>query len=339
MKISRPPTTYPTTYHLPPTNCLSSVARCPLPIAYCLFPIAYFLFLTTSCNEKKMDADEIAQIGITTCQRQPQFLPATGLDPKRAAFSTSEKRMKGIVLLQFPANTADTAGRKTWQHPSWSVYGYMGPITTDENGNIYTAPIPVINELDNAQEKQNTIYKVGSKTGEMMPFVNLTMPANSNDENIFGLLGLYYDCHAQLLYAASVAGSTRDKEAGIIYAVDPQTGKIIDQLNGKDAIGLCVGGITGEKRLYFGSARTPDIYSIELTKAGKFTGSPRKEFSLDLLGPRGDDKARRIRFEKNGQLIVFGVEFNYNLTAPTERQETVYHFRYDEEEKKWLKVE
>ena len=326
MKVSRPTTNYP----LPTTNCL--------PIAHCLLPIVYCLFLLASCKEK-MDDDEIAQIGITACQRQPQFLPTTGLDPKRTAFSTSEKRMKGLVLLQFPANAADTAGRKTWQHPSWTLYGYMGPLTTDDNGNVYTAPIPVINELDNPRDKRNTIYKVESNTGEMMPSVNLPLPANTSDENIFGILGLYYDCHAQLLYASSVAGSTRDKEAGVIYAVDPRSGKIIDQLSGKDAMGLCVGGITGQKRLYFGSSRTPGIYSIELTKGGKFTGSPRKEFSLDLLGPRGDDKARRIRFAKNGYLDIYGVEFNYNLTAPTERQETVYHFRFDEEEKKWLSVD
>ena len=144
----------------------------------CILLLVSWYLLTTSCNEK-MDEDEILQIGITTCQRQPQFLPTTGLDPKHSAFSTSEKRMKGIVLLQFPTNPADTAGRKIWQHPSWSQFGYMGPITTDENGNVYTAPIPVINEIDNPKEKQNIIYKVESTTGEMKPLVNLPMPKNS----------------------------------------------------------------------------------------------------------------------------------------------------------------
>lgn len=300
--------------------------------------VACCLLLLTSCNEK-MDEEEVLQIGITPCQQQPRFLSTTGLNPKRAALSTSEKRIKGLVLVQLPENAADTAGRKTWQHPGWSNFGYMGSITTDENGNAYTAPIPVINTLDNPKEKQNIIYKVESATGEMKPLVDLIMPEKMGNENVFGLLGLFYDCHAKILYAASVAGSARDKENGIIYAVDPVSGKITDQLKGNDAIGLCVGGITGQKRLYFGSARTPDIYSVELTKDGSFTGAAKKEFTLDMLGPRGDDKARRIRFDKNGNLIIFGVEFNYNLTAPTEKQETVYRFRYDEEEKKWIFVE
>ena len=298
----------------------------------------FYSWLIAGCKEK-MKEDEILQIGITPCQQQPRFINNTGIDPRRAAFSTSEKRLKGLALVQVPPGTDDTADRKIWQHPSWKQFGYMGAITTDENGNVYTIPIPVINVLENPVEKQNIIYEVSSENGEMKPLVDLPMTIKSGNPNVFGLLGLFYDCHAKKIYAGTVAGSTRDSENGVIYAIDPIDGKIIDKLTGRDALGLCVGGITGEKRLYFGSSRTPDVYSIELTKTGEFTGAVKKEFTLDLLGPRGDDKARRIRFDKNGNMIIFGVEFNYNLTAPTEKQETVYHFRYDEEEKKWVLTE
>ena len=294
--------------------------------------------LILGCREK-MDEEDVLQIGITVCQQQPQFIVSTGLNPNRAAFSTSERNKKGLVLLQLPENNTDPSGRKTWQHPSWSQFGYMGAITTDENGNVYTIPIPVINVLDNPIEKQNIIYKVSSENGVMKPLVDLPMTIKPGNPNVFGLLGLFYDCHAKKLYAGTVAGSTRDSENGIIYSIDPVDGKIIDKLTGRDALGLCVGGITGEKRLYFGSSRTPDIYSVELSKSGRFIGQVKKEFSLDLLGPRGDDKARRIRFDKNGNMMIFGVEFNYNLTAPTEKQETIYRFRYDEEEKKWVLIE
>ena len=290
--------------------------------------------LSIGCKEK-MDTDEIYQIGIVSCQGQPAFLNTTGLNPKRSAFSTSERRMKGLVLVQFPENSSDTAGRKTWQNPTWSAYGFMGSITTDENGNIYTVPVPVINVLNNPIEKQNIIYKVESTTSEMKPLVTLPVSIKPEQTNPFGLLGIYYDCHGKKLYASTVAGSSKENENGIIYVVDPVDGSITDKLTGKDAIALCVGGFTGQKRLYFGSSRTSDIYSVELTKGGKFTGPVKEEFSLDMLGPRGDDKARRIRFDKNGDMLVYGVEFNYNLTAPTEKQETLYRFRYDEDEKKW----
>lgn len=309
-----------------------------------LMKISSFLIGTTfivtffSCKEK-MDEEEVTGIGLTPCQQQPKFISSTGLDPRRSAFSTSERKIKGLVLVQVPANPNDTANRKTWQHPSWGQFGWMGSITTDDNGNAYTAPVPVINILDNPPAKQNIIYKVDGQTGEMKALADLPMESKSVEENVFGLLGLYFDCHARMLYASSVAASTRDKEQGVIYAVDPETGKIKDKLTGVDAIGLCVCGITGEKRLYFGSSRNSTVHSVLLTKSGTFDGSVKEEFSLDMLGPRGDDKARRIRVDKTGDMIIFGVEFNYNLTAPTEKQETVYRFRYSEEEKKWLPVQ
>ncbi len=299
----------------------------------------YTVLLTgmASCGEK-MDEVEVTQIGITPCQRQPQFLAGTGFNTKRSALSTSESKIKGLVLVQLPERQGDTAGRKTWQHPSWKNFGWMGPVTTDELGNAYTAPIPVINILDNPPGKQNIVYKVDSKTAVMTPLADLPGADSAAKGNVFGLLGLYYDCHAKKLYASSVAGSDRLTEKGIIYLLDSENGKVLDKLTGMDAMGLCTGGVTGTKRLYFGSSRNTAVYSVQLTKSGEFKGSPQKEFSLDMLGPRGDDKARRMRFDKNGDLLVHGVEFNYNLTAPTEKQETIYRFRYDEEGKKWEEV-
>ena len=304
----------------------------------CILLIVFFV-LAIGCREK-MEENEILQIGIKTCQRQPEFISNTGLNTNRCAFSTSEKHTKGLAMVQIPENAADTTGRKIWQHPSWNKYGYMGAITTDENGNAYTISVPLINVLDNPLEKQNIIYKVSGTDGEMKPLVaDLPMEVKPGNPNCFGMTGLYYDCHAKQLYAATVAGSTRYEENGIIYLIDPITGKVMDKLTGRDALGLCVGGITGEKRLYFGSSRTSDICSVELTNNGRFIGKVKQEFSIDMLGPRGDDKARRIRFDKDGNMILFGVEFNYNLTAPTEKQETIYRFRYEEEEKKWVQAQ
>jgi hypothetical protein len=54
------------------------------------------------------------------------------------------------------------------------------------------------------------------------------------------------------------------------------------------------------------------------------------------LGPTGDDNIRRIKFEKGtGNMQLFGVEFNFNLTAPTEKQESIYTFSWNGESKLW----
>jgi hypothetical protein len=298
--------------------------------------VLYVLFFAVACNNT-IPEEELLSIGIADCRRQPQFIKNTGLASSRSALSTAEKRIKGLVLVELPASSTDT-NRRSWQHPSWSGFGWMGPITTDEAGNSYIAPVPVINVLDNPIHQQNIIYRVESRTGEMKPFINLqTIPLPATHQP-YGLLGLYYDCHGKCLYASTVAGSTREEEKGRIVVIDVSKQQIQDELTNIDAMGLCVGGMTGEKKLYFGSARKPVIYSVTLTASGKFNGPLREEFSLDLQGPRGDDKARRIRFDKNGDMLIYGISFHYNLTAPTEKLESFYRYRYYDDVKKWMPV-
>ena len=297
--------------------------------------VAIAMFCLASCAGK-MTEEEIAQIGIASCRKPASFIKQIGLDPTISAFSTSEARMKGVVLIQFPKIAGDTANKKIYQDSSWKQFGNMGSLTTDDNGNIYTAPLPVVNNLDFPISELNKIYKIDNTTGKLDLFLSLPKPDTTVEIVPYAVLGVYFDCHGKKLYVASVSGSTRDEEKGVIYVVDINTKKIVDQLKGYDAAGVFVGGTTGEKRLYFGSTRKPNVYSVELTKEGKFKNTEVKtELTLDQLGSRGSDKARRIRYDKFGNLIIYGVEFNYSLAAQTNRLETGYQFNYDETEKKW----
>lgn len=292
-------------------------------------------FLFASCADK-MTEEEIAQIGVTPCRKPAAFIKKIGFDATMSAFSTTEHRMKGLVLIQFPKNLGDSASKKIFQDSSWKQFGFMGSITTDESGNAYTAPIPMVNTLEVPTTEMNKVYKVDCNTSKMELYCNLPKPDSSAEIVPFGVLGVYYDCHGKKLYAASVSGSTRDEEKGVIYVIDINTKKIIDQLKGYDAAGVFVGGTTGEKRLYFGSTRKPNVYSVALTKDGRFKNTEIKtELTLDQLGPRGNDKARRIRYDKLGNLIIYGVEFNYSLAAQSNRPETGYQFNYNEADKKW----
>ena len=146
---------------------------------------------------------------------------------------------------------------------------------------------------------------------------------------------MVYLCETGSLYVSSIAGSNRNYEKGCIYQVNATTGNIEDKLTGMDILGMGIAYTSGERRLFFGKARSSEVYSILLDKKGNFLGKPQFEFTLDGLGPRGDDKVRRIKTDKDGNLEVYGMEFNYNLVAPTEKQETVYRFVYSETDKKW----
>ncbi len=297
--------------------------------------LAIVMVLFLGACQEKMTEDEIARIGIESCRKPAAFISKIGFDPLKSAFTSSDNRIKGIVLIESGKASNDTLIRK-WQEPSWAQFGHMGAITTDENGNAFTAPIPFVNNLENTLATIHQIYKINQQTGRMELFAKLPKIDSVAGVNSFGILGLYYDCHGKKLYASSVGGSTQDEENGSIYVLDPKSGEILDQLNGFDAMGLFVGGITGHKALYFGHARSSEIFSIELSKEGTFIGKSKKELSLDGLGPRGMDKARRIRSDKFGNLLIHGIEFNYNLSAQTEKLESVYKFGYNKNEDKWL---
>jgi hypothetical protein len=307
-------------------NFMTTIKRLNLKslIAFCI--LSPFLF---SCKNEKVDFQP------NDCKQQPAFLTKIGFDPNRSAFTTSEKRQKGIALIQINSN-GDTSngGRKFYQHPSWITAGNMGPILLDPQGNCFVAPVPVINLIDNPIAKQNTLYKVNSQSGIMEKHLELPVKDSLGVTNPYGIVGLAYLCESNTMYVSSIQGSTRTTENGVIYAIDAE-GKIIDKLENVDAFGIGVAYVNDGRHLYYGSARTPDIYQISLTAEGKFSGKPSLVATLSNLGARGDDKARKIRFDKTGKMEVFALEFNYNLTAPTEKQEAKFLFSWNEEANKW----
>lgn len=286
--------------------------------------------MLASCHH----AEEVAYSN-NACKKNPAFIKANGFDEKKSYFSTSDLHTMGLLLLQSeqPGNPA-AAPTKIYQHPSWKKGGWLAPILIDDNGNVYTAPVPFINVWNNPAANQNTIYKVDGSTGEMNEYLKLPIP-DTTDQNAFGIIGLAYLCETQTLYASSIAGSDRAHERGAVYAISTTDNTIIDKIAGVDAMGMGITYITGERRLFFGTGRSSSIYSIALNEKGKFSGKPAEEFSLSGLGPRGDDKVRRITADKNGNLQISSVEFNYNLIAPQEKQDTRYIAVYDADAKKW----
>ncbi len=284
----------------------------------------------------------IAQREIKPCQQEPAFIRTLGFDPLWTALSTSEKKYIGISLVAFEKNvgqsapTAQTPKLEIYQHPSWKKAGYLSTISFDQLGNAYTVPAPLISMLYNETEKLNTIYKIDASNGEMSEWISLPFASKPSSQNPYGLLGINYDCQDHLLVASTVAGSGRYNERGVIYLIHPKLKKPTDSLTNFDAMGLGFGmDELRKKRLYYGSVRNGNIYSIVVNAKGKMDKKTiRKELSLEGYGPRGDDKARKIKFSGN-QLVVSGTAFNYNLQAASEKPETVYTFIWLAKEKKW----
>ena len=274
------------------------------------------------------------------CKRLSPYAQRTGFDISKSGFSTSERRLKGLVLVEFAADQ-NPAHNKNHQHPSWTKAGAMGPIAIDEDGAVFVAPVPMINVLDNPPALQNKLYRVSPLSGEMSVFVNLPAFEVPNgkpatEKNPFGLLGLVYDCESKILYASSVAHSTAEQEVGRVFAIEKNSANVLDKLEGLDIMGICPSDVTGQKRLYLGKCRTSDVFSVGLLPDGRLNKNDlRKELSIEGLGERGDDRVRKIRFNERGDMVLKGIEFFYNLIAPTEKQETTYNFRYDATARQW----
>lgn len=270
--------------------------------------------------------------GTADCRRQPAFLPTFGFTSNALLSSTDPRRM-GLVLLEADAN----GEVRTFQHATWDDAGWLGGLALDERGHVYVVPAPRISLQDNPLADQTTLYRVDSETGELAPWLQLPAARPPSQSNPFGLMGLAYDCDTHSLYVASVAGSGRSEEVGRIYRLDLSgpTPVIAAQWEGVDAIGLGVFVSPEGRRLYFGSARTPEVRSLALTAAGDFVGPARVEFSLADYEVRGDDRARRLTFNATGGLRVDAVKFNYNLVASTETRQNLYQFQYDTATGRW----
>ncbi|MBC7797254.1 MAG: hypothetical protein H7Z37_10315 [Pyrinomonadaceae bacterium] len=301
---------------------LSIVATSLVVILAC----AYFL-----SSRKKSEQIPPKSFGyVTSCQPAPQFLRSVGFGAT-SVLSTSERNKPGLWIVENPQNP----NTRKYQHPSWKSAGYLAPIQRDKLGNVYVAPAPNINVLENPIEKQNTIYQVDGNSQQMSAFVDLPKNFAATVENPYGALAMAYDCETNSLYASSVYGSSREREVGGIYKVDATTKTVTAILDNTDVFGLSVFNTQKTKRLYYGLGRKSEIWSLPLNEKGERSGESRLEFSMEKLGTRGSDKARRIAFTPNGEMLISGVEFDFNLIAPTEKPETLYRFRYDKLKDIW----
>ena len=79
--------------------------------------------------------------------------------------------------------------------------------------------------------------------------------------------------------------------------------QITTLIDHKDIYGLALHIHQGKRILYLSSARASKLYSMELDDRNNPIGSLKEEFSISGLGPRGDDKIRKIRFTSDGKML------------------------------------
>ena len=255
------------------------------------------------------------------CRKHPRFARALGFDAS-AYLTTSATDIKGMAMVQ-PA--AGNNPQRIYQDPTWDDAGWLGHMTFDPQGNVFVFPAPRTSLIDNPPAGQNTLYRVDTDSAQLSPLLTITTDFPSSSVNPFGLLGTAYDCDTNSLYAATVAGSTAAAERGKLVRIDLATVAVVAELQGIDPFGLTVNNEASGKRLYFGAARTSDLYSIGLTPTGDFVGQPQLELAL----PEPTLKGWRIGWQPNGDMLVRATPFDFNLIATSERIDIPFLFRRD----------
>lgn len=268
-------------------------------------------------------------IGVEGCRKLPGFFKDIGLGPSPIV-GTSFSDYVGFVIY-------DRNGSKQYiQNTSWREAGNMGGFINDGQGNFYVIPVPFVSLELNPPEKQTILYRIDTNSGEMAPVLNLPAVSPPSSTNPFGLMGLGLDCETNSLYVTSVAGSSAARELGRIFRIDLANMKVADQYEGVDAIGVGIFKGAGGKRLYFGAARAPLVFSIALDKKGNFVGKPREEFSIADIPGVGNQRVRRINFLNVQKMSVRSVEFNFSLRASSKVPSSLISFDYDPLADHWI---
>ena len=96
----------------------------------------------------------------------------------------------------------------------------------------------MVNNTLNPDGYHKNLFRIHAVTGKMELFTELPVEAGPNEENIFGQLGLFFDCKSRHLLVSHVAGSTRSNELGKICAINVEDKTVFPVLEKKDAMGL-----------------------------------------------------------------------------------------------------
>lgn len=273
-----------------------------------------------------------AFIGPTNgCRARPRFISDLDMGDQ-IYIGTNLRGYTGLTLSIQDPNSGETL---VYQHPTWDDAGNLAAYVLDRTGNIYVGPAPFVSLDANPPELQNRIYRVDAESGEMSLFMELPAAQPPSSSNPFGVMGLAYDCDTDSLYATSLAGSTYDAERGRIFQIDVNSASIVSQLENVDAFGVSPYRGVNDKRLYFGSARDSSVRSVPLDAEGHFDGEQRVDFYLLAAEGGGDDRAKRIQFPEQGEMLVKGIEFNYTLRAASDFLQRDYTYRYQSATDTW----
>ncbi len=259
-----------------------------------------------------------------SCIKLPDFLKRMKIK-QPVVIDLSQKKYKGIALYH---------GKKLQKvlHPKmWEQYGHFGTYALDREGNIFLAPTPFISIRAETFNLQKNIYKLDSKSGKIEIFMHFedVLPSAYNP---YGISSLVYDCDDHTLWVSAIDETNYEKQRGVIYHIDIKTKKVLQKVEGLDALTLAL--VAGEegKHLLIGASRESKLYAYKIEK-GKIVGSLKELITLQ----NANEYIRKIKVKSKNRLELQTIPFSYSLIAQTAKKDRKHYIAvWDKKLKSWI---
>ncbi len=266
----------------------------------------------------------IGEFGVRkSCVKLPDFLKRMKIR-QPVVIDLSQKKFKGIALYH---------GKKLQKvlHPKmWEKYGHFGTYALDKQGNIFLAPTPFISIKPNTFDLQTNIYKLNSTTGRIEIFMHFE-DVHPSAYNPYGISSLVYDCDDHTLWVSAIDETSYEKQRGVIYHIDIKTKKVLQKLEGLDALTLAI--VVGKKgkHLLVGASRESALYAYQIVN-NRALPDPKNLFTLT----NANEYIRKIKIKSKNRLELQTIPFMYSLISQTADKDRVhYGLEWNEKEKKW----
>jgi hypothetical protein len=248
-----------------------------------------------------------------SCARNPAFLKQLKVT-QPVTIDLSQQQFKGLAFL-YGSNLSKVIHPKAWE-----TFEHFSTYALDELGNAYLAPMPFISIKPTTFNLQKNIYKLDSKTGKLEIFMNLD-DVHPTASNPYGIISLVYDCDDHTLWVSAIDESDYREQKGVIYHIDVKSKRVLQKVEGFDALTMTL--LKSEKRKFLlaGSARENALYAYTIEQ-GKLASQPKKLLEL----PTAEEHIRKIKVRAKNLLDLQTIPFSYTLIAETSANNERNHY-------------
>ncbi len=301
--------------------------------AIVLFFIFIFLIKIFLKKETNIDKNTHYFYSQNNCIKNPEFIKEK-IGSNKVSIDLTQKKIKGVAFLYNKKSKTNY-----YFGENWDKKGSFRDYARDKDGNIYLTPVIFMEASKEVFKRQNSIFKIDSKTGKLEKFMEIK-GNEGTAKNPFGLSSIVYDCETDSLFVGSLANSTAKEEKGKIYKIDLKTKKIISKYKNTDALSMLVIKNNNKQNfLMYGSAKKNNLYLLELDKNKNFKNNKPLSITIPAKKSKSFDKIYRIRFKQKNIFELKGVEFNYTSLASTNSERNFYTMIYNNKKNKFKIVD